>query len=98
MVEAEIEQNIANNKVMVYSKSSCPFCVRTKALLQEKGAEFKVVELDQLGNGAQIQAALQAKTGQRTVPNIHINGEFVGGNSELQALNGNGELDAKLAA
>ena len=52
MVEAEIEQNIANNKVMVYSKSSCPFCVRTKALLQEKGAAFKVIELDQLGNGA----------------------------------------------
>ena len=49
---AEIDSNVANNKVMVYSKTTCPFCVRTKDLLSQKGAQVRYIELDQLSNGA----------------------------------------------
>ncbi len=59
----QIDTAIAENKVVVYSKSSCPFCVQTKDLLKNKGIEYHLVELDQLANGAQIQNALQQKTG-----------------------------------
>ena len=93
----QIDADVAGNKVVVYSKSWCPFCVQTKNLLNSKNAPFKLVELDQLPNGDQIQSTLAAKTGQRTVPSVWIGGQFVGGNSELQALNGNGQLDARLA-
>ena len=81
---------------MVYSKSYCPFCVATKDLLRGKNIAFEVVELDQVPDGAQIQAALAQKSGQRTVPNVWINGEHIGGNSDLQALNQSGQLEAKV--
>ena len=95
---AQIDSEISSNKVMVYSKAYCPFCVQAKDLLTSKGIAFKAIELDQVSNGAAIQNALQQKTGQRTVPNIFINGQHLGGCSDLQAANSNGSLDAKLAA
>ena len=94
----EIDQQIAANKDMVYSKSTCPHCNTTKQTLQAKNIAFQVVELNQVGNGSDIQNALAQKTGQRTVPNIFINGEHIGGNSELQTIANNGQLDAKVAA
>ena len=47
----QIDADVAGNKVVVYSKSWCPFCVQTKNLLNSKNAPFKLVELDQLPNG-----------------------------------------------
>ena len=95
---ADIDNKISSNKVMVFSKSYCPHCNYTKQLLENKGVEFGLVELDNLQNGDQVQNALRIKTGQRTVPNIFINGDHIGGNSDIQTLNQNGGLDQKLAA
>ncbi len=50
----QIKADIADNKVMVYSKSYCPFCVQTKDLLNSQGIAFNVKELDQLSDGAKI--------------------------------------------
>ena len=87
-----IDAEIAGNKVMVFSKSSCPFCVQTKNLLQSQGIAFKAIELDHEASGADMQNTLQQKTGQRTVPNIFINGQHIGGNSDIQTLNNSGQL------
>ena len=95
-LSSQIDADVAGNKVMVYSKSYCPYCVSTKDLLNQKGITFKVIELDQVANGNAIQQALLSKTGQRTVPNIFINGSHLGGNSDLQAAASNGSLDTKL--
>mmetsp|Transcript_21310 Transcript_21310/g.40490 ORF Transcript_21310/g.40490 Transcript_21310/m.40490 type:complete len:152 (-) Transcript_21310:128-583(-) len=91
--KAEIE----GNKVVVFSKSFCPFCKKTKSLLTEKGVDFKLYELNEMDNGGEIQDALLEISGQKTVPNIFINGVHVGGNSDIQEANGNGELDKMLA-
>ena len=91
-LRATIEQEIAQNKVMVYSKSYCPFASQTKELLRSKGIEFKAVELDQVANGAAIHTALKAYSGQNTVPNVYINGKHIGGNSDIQSLNSSGKL------
>ena len=48
------------------------------------GVNYRAVELDRMTDGRAIQNALLKKTGQRTVPNIFIGGEHVGGFSELQ--------------
>lgn len=56
------------------------------------------MELDLDPIGAEIQNALKTKTGQSTVPNIFINGQHIGGNSDLQALNESGELLNKVNA
>lgn len=58
-----IESQIASHKVVVYSKSYCPYCAKTKALLQELGVQFVLVELDQVEHGEALQEALADLTG-----------------------------------
>lgn len=56
-----------------------------------------ILELDVIPQGDQIQGALHSQTGQRTVPNVFINGKHIGGNSDLQALSAKGQLQPLLA-
>lgn len=93
---ADVEPAIKGNSVMVFSKSRCPFCTEAKALLRNMGAEAEVWELDTLAKGPEIQAELLGVTGQRTVPNIFIGGEHVGGCDDLMNLHGYGELEQML--
>ena len=91
-LKAQIQAEIDGNNVMVYSKSYCPFAKQTKDLLASKGIAAKIVELDQVANGADIQNKLKEMTGQGTVPNVFIKGKHIGGNSDIQALNQAGNL------
>jgi len=79
---------IDDNAVAVFSKSYCPYCRATKALLTEMGAKYYAIELDQVDDGSAIQAALGDITGQSTVPNVFIKQQHIGGNSDLQAIKG----------
>ncbi|KAL8802512.1 MAG: hypothetical protein Q9182_003752 [Xanthomendoza sp. 2 TL-2023] len=85
---------IDENAVAVFSKSYCPYCHASKKLLSDQGAQFFVIELDQVDDGADLQDALQEINGQRSVPNIYIAQKHIGGNSDLQAKKG--ELPALL--
>lgn len=69
----------------VFSKSYCPYCSATKSLLSSLDAKFYAIELDQVPDGDDIQAALKEISGQRTVPNVYIGKQHIGGNSDLQA-------------
>lgn len=60
------------------------------------GVEYKVVELDVVPEGGEIQVALAQMTGQRTVPNTFVKGEHLGGNDAAQAAFGNGNLQKML--
>lgn len=82
-------------QAVVFSKSYCPYCKNTKRLLGDmKLQPVRVVELDQLpgGEGAELQAALLAKTGQRTVPNVFVSGHHLGGNDDTAAAAKSGLL------
>jgi len=89
---------------MVFSWSGCPFCKKAKALLDSKGAEYSVLELDQMDDGQKYRAALAERTGRTSMPSIFIGGEggFIGGFGDgspgLKPLNDSGELDGKLKA
>ena len=96
-LEAAIRQKNAESPVVVYSKSWCPFCVRVKDLMVTMGVQAKVVELDQVVEGDEIQAALQGMTGVRTVPQVFVGGAFVGGCDDTMRLHGAGELMPILA-
>merc|ERR1712002_537464 len=74
------------HSVMVFSKTTCPFCTKIKDLFKSLGAKMEVLELDQIDNGSEIQAALLEKTGQRTVPNVFINGAHIGGCDDTMKL------------
>lgn len=94
---AELKNQIASNKVMVYLKSYCPYCHATKEKLNEVvGNNYEVVELDRVAGGSEKQRALLEISGQKTVPNIFINGKHIGGNSDLQTLARSGQLEQKL--
>jgi glutaredoxin 3 len=79
--------------IQIYTWSNCPFFVRAKDLLKRKGLKFTEINLD--GKDAEV-AALRTRTGMRTIPQIFIDGQLIGGFSELAALDSNGELQ-KLA-
>jgi len=100
-VDAALNAEISDNAVLMYSFTSCPFCKKAKELLDEKGAPYAVVELDEIADGAARRARLGAKTGRTSVPSVWISGEYVGGLNDgpgLAVLDRAGELDAKLAA
>ncbi|KAI1314957.1 glutaredoxin [Mortierella claussenii] len=95
-IKSIVEKLIRENKVMFFGKSYCPYCRNAKNLLSDKGVQFRAYELDLENNGHEIQEYLLKKTGQRTVPNIFIHGQHVGGNSDLVAAKESGKLDILL--
>jgi glutaredoxin 3 len=82
-------------KVVMYSTAVCPYCVRAEQLLHRKG----VVEIEKIRVDLQpeLRAAMMERTGRRTVPQIFIDGEHIGGYDDLASLNHAGKLDALLA-
>jgi glutaredoxin 3 len=80
--------------VQIYLTTYCPYCTRAKALLQRKGVAFQEFNVD---NDPEKRAWLTKTTGQRTVPQIFIDGRSVGGCDDLHALDRAGELDRLLA-
>jgi glutaredoxin 3 len=83
-----------NPNVEIYTWSSCPFCLRAKALLKEKGVEYEEYVLDGDEEGRDKMA--QRANGRRTVPQIFIDNRHIGGCDDLYALDSQGELDPLL--
>ncbi len=82
--------------VTLYTTSVCPYCIQAKTLLKNKGVAFQEINMQTLSSDD--RQALMAKTNNyRTVPQIFIGDEFVGGFDQLAALERAGTLDAKLA-
>ena len=75
--------------VQIYTWSNCPYCVRAKNLLNSKGIAFEEINLD--GKDKELKE-LQTRTGQRTVPQIFIDGKMIGGFSELAQMDSEGKL------
>ncbi len=71
-----------NMKAIVWSKDQCPYCDQAKALLKQKGIAF---EERKIGDGYTREELLEAIPTARTVPQIILNGELVGGFTELKA-------------
>jgi alkyl hydroperoxide reductase subunit F len=81
------------NQIEIYSKDWCPFCAKAKSLLQSKQYAYR--EIDVTGDQAREQEMI-VRSGRRTVPQIFIDGEPVGGYDDLAELNASGELDRRL--
>ena len=81
--------------VKMYTTLTCPYCVRAKALLRQRGVDL-IDEVRVDLEPAQRQA-MMALTGQRTVPQIFIGSTHVGGCDDLVALDQRGELPPLLA-
>lgn len=77
-------------KIEVYSTAVCPYCVAAKNLLKAKGLSWEDVLVD--ADPAQREVMLKRSGGRRTVPQIFINGQHVGGYDDLVAAERSGKL------
>lgn len=83
-------------KVEIYTTPTCPYCIRAKALLKAKGVDYQ--ETDVSRDPALRDAMMQRAGGRRSVPQIFIDGQHIGGSDDLHALDARGGLDPMLAA
>lgn len=81
-------------KVEIYTKALCGFCHRAKRLLDSKGVDY--VEYDITLGGDKRREMIARKPDARTVPQIFIDDQSIGGSDDLAALEREGRLDALL--
>ncbi len=81
------------NKIEIYSKDWCPYCAKAKSLLQSKQLDY--AEIDITTDQAREQEMIE-RSSRRTVPQVFIDGESIGGYDDLANLNASGELDQRL--
>jgi glutaredoxin 3 len=82
-------------QVEIYTWQTCPYCIAAKSLLWWKGVDFQEHKID--GDNAARDAMAERAHGRRSVPQIFINDEHIGGCDDLYALNEQGALDTRLA-
>jgi glutaredoxin 3 len=76
-------------EVKVYTTTVCPYCIRAKALLKKRGIAFEEINVS---NDVAARDWLVKATGRKTVPQIFIAGEPIGGSDELAEMDARGEL------
>ena len=81
-------------QVEIYTTGWCPYCSRAKSLLQQKGVAYDEISLDE--EPERRAEMMQRAHGGRTVPQIFIDGEPIGGCDDMVALDRKGLLDKKL--
>ncbi len=84
------------NTVKMYTTQVCPYCIRAKALLKQRGVV--AIEEVRIDEDDQARDAMMALTGRRTVPQIFIGSTHVGGHDDLVALDQRGGLMPLLGA
>jgi glutaredoxin 3 len=82
-------------RVEMYVKTFCPYCYRAEKLLESKGVEFEIYQLD---SAERRQEMIQRSNGRTTVPQIFIDNRHVGGCDDLYALDREGKLEQLLKA
>ena len=82
------------SNVIIYTTTSCPYCVRAKRLLERKGVVYQEIAVDR--DQQQLRIMLQ-RSQRQTVPQIFIGDHHVGGFDDLAELEADGELDLLLA-
>jgi glutaredoxin 3 len=80
--------------VEIYTWSTCPFCIRAKGLLKNKGVDFTEYCID--GDNAARAEMAQRANGRRSLPQIFIDNQHIGGCDDLYELESSGELDTLL--
>ncbi|XP_001353483.3 glutaredoxin-C4 [Drosophila pseudoobscura] len=92
-----VENTIASHKVVIFSKTFCPYCKMAKEPFQKLNVQATVIELDGNPDGDEIQTVLGTITGARTVPRVFIDGKFVGGGTDIKRMYDTGDLQKYFA-
>ena len=81
-------------KIEIYTKTTCPYCTMAKRLLENKGQKWEEINLDHAPE--RMEEMLDRSGGRRSVPEIFIDDQLIGGYDDLAALESEGKLDALL--
>ncbi|NJL89794.1 MAG: glutaredoxin 3 [Coleofasciculaceae cyanobacterium SM2_1_6] len=81
--------------VEIYTWSRCPFCIRAKGLLDKKGVSYQEYCIDGDEEARDVMAG--RSKGRRSLPQIFINDQHIGGCDDLHTLDARGKLDSLLA-
>ena len=79
--------------IVMYKTAVCPYCNMARGLLKKKGQTWR--EIDVTYDDA-LRQEMEERSGRRTVPEIFIDDECVGGYDDLARLDATGELDRRL--
>lgn len=79
-------------RVEIYTADYCSYCHRAKQLLDRKGIQYTEIRVDL---NAEKRSEMIERTGRRTVPEILIDDELIGGFDDLWAYDQSGKLDQK---
>ena len=98
-VKSKIDNLLKEKKVVVISKSYCPYCVKGKQALAQYQILPECIEIIEIENDPdcqEIQDYMMAMTGARTVPRVFIGGKCIGGGNETASMHKNGTLGKML--
>ncbi|KAK9835812.1 hypothetical protein WJX74_008498 [Apatococcus lobatus] len=92
----QIKEKNDQNPVLIYSKSYCPYCAQVRGLFGKIEVDYKAINLDEVQEGDQILDGLMSITERKTVPQVFIKSEFIGGCDDTVGMLDSGELKKKL--
>jgi glutaredoxin 3 len=89
--DSYIKNLINRHSIVVFSKTTCPYCDRAKDLLNKSNVKYHSIELDvnsqcPKNNCAHLSSSLVLQTRLRTVPQIFVDGKLIGGCSDLESI------------
>ncbi|KAI9294155.1 putative glutaredoxin [Neoconidiobolus thromboides FSU 785] len=96
-VKALVDRAISSGTIVIFSKTYCPYCTKAKQFASTLGAPVEVIELDTRDDGSEIQSYLLDLTKQRTVPNVFVKGQHIGGCDDFTSSSGASKVKALLA-
>ena len=94
-IKLEIDNLLKEKKVVVISKSYCPYCKKAKQVLAKYNIPQECIEIREIDsdpNCDEIQNYMKVLTGARSVPRVFIGGKCIGGGDETSSLHENGQL------
>lgn len=80
--------------IVLFTIYGCPYCQKAVRFLKQNNMPFKAINI---GNNAHMMIKLAESTGSKTVPKIFVQGRFIGGAAELEAMAESGELGYRLS-
>ncbi|XP_016307153.1 glutaredoxin-1-like [Sinocyclocheilus anshuiensis] len=96
-----VKAQIKGDKVVVFLKPTCPFCILAKDVLSKykfKSGHLELIDITGRSDMGSIQDYLQQITGARTVPRVFVGEQCIGGGSDIDGLDRSGKLEGMLQA
>lgn len=87
-----IERSINENRIFIFSRTTCPLCNKVKKLFKDINESYEVMEVDQAPHGEEVDRALAERVGKTSVPQVFVKGILIGSCDDTYAAFESGRL------